>query len=47
VRAALATRLAAHKLPRIVVVTRALPLTDRGKLDRATIARWLTNAGAS
>ena len=41
VRAALSTQLAAYKLPRVVVVTRALPLTDRGKVDRAAIARLL------
>ena len=41
VRAALAPRLAPHKLPRVVVVMRALPLTDRGKVDRAAIARLL------
>lgn len=44
VRAALSARLAPHKLPRIVVVTRALPLTDRGKVDRAAIARLLAGA---
>jgi len=44
VREALATRLAAHKLPRVVVVMRALPLTDRGKVDRAAIARLLGQA---
>lgn len=44
VREALATRLAAHKLPRVVVVTRALPLTDRGKIDRAAIAGMLEQA---
>lgn len=47
VRAALATRLAPHKLPRVVVVTRALPLTDRGKVDRAAIARWLASPSVS
>jgi acyl-CoA synthetase (AMP-forming)/AMP-acid ligase II len=41
VRAALSTQLAAYKLPRVVVVTQALPLTDRGKVDRAAIARLL------
>lgn len=41
VRQALATQLAAYKLPRVVVVMRALPLTDRGKVDRAAIARLL------
>jgi len=41
VRAALAPSLAAHKLPRVVVVTRALPLTDRGKVDRSAIAKLL------
>ena len=44
VRAALSRRLAAYKLPRIVIVTRALPLTDRGKVDRAAIARLLSQA---
>ncbi len=39
VRAALAPHLAPYKLPRVVAVTRALPLTDRGKVDRAAIAR--------
>jgi acyl-CoA synthetase (AMP-forming)/AMP-acid ligase II len=47
VRAALAPRLAPHKLPRVVVVTRALPLTDRGKVDRAAIARWLASPSSS
>ena len=44
VREALSSRLAAYKLPRVVVVTRALPLTDRGKVDRAAIARLLGQA---
>lgn len=44
VRAALAQRLAAHKLPRVVVVMRALPVTDRGKVDRAAIAKLLTRS---
>ena len=44
VREALSTRLAPYKLPRVVVVTRALPLTDRGKVDRAAIARLLGQA---
>jgi len=44
VRAALASRLAPYKLPRVIVVTRALPLTDRGKVDRAAIARLLGEA---
>ena len=43
VREALASSLAPYKLPRVVVVTRALPLTDRGKIDRAAIARMLAN----
>jgi long-chain acyl-CoA synthetase len=30
-------RLAAHKVPRSVVLVRALPRTDRGKLDRAAL----------
>ncbi len=41
VRAALSSRLAAWKLPRVVVTLPALPLTDRGKIDRAAIARRL------
>ncbi len=41
VRQALSTQLAAYKLPRVVVVMRALPLTDRGKVDRAALARLL------
>jgi acyl-CoA synthetase (AMP-forming)/AMP-acid ligase II len=41
VREALSSQLAAYKLPRVVVVRRALPLTDRGKVDRAAIARLL------
>jgi acyl-CoA synthetase (AMP-forming)/AMP-acid ligase II len=44
VREALSSTLAAYKLPRVVVVTRALPLTDRGKVDRAAIARLLDQA---
>lgn len=43
VREALAPNLAPYKLPRVVVVTRALPLTDRGKIDRAAIARMLAD----
>ena len=38
------SRLAPYKLPRVVAVTRALPLTDRGKVDRARIARLLADA---
>lgn len=41
IREALAPCLAPYKLPRVVVVTRALPLTDRGKVDRAAVARLL------
>ncbi len=44
VRAALASRLAPYKLPRVIVVMGALPLTDRGKVDRAAIARLLGQA---
>jgi long-chain acyl-CoA synthetase len=44
VRAALASRLAPYKLPRVVVVTGALPLTDRGKIDRPAVARLLGQA---
>ena len=44
VRAALSSRLAAWKLPRVVVVVPALPLTDRGKVDRVAIARRLGEA---
>lgn len=44
VREALAPHLAPYKLPRVVVVTRALPVTDRGKVDRAAIARMLATA---
>ncbi|HTV03360.1 MAG TPA: class I adenylate-forming enzyme family protein [Luteitalea sp.] len=41
VRQALAMRLAPYKLPRVVVVVDALPLTDRGKVDRRAIERLL------
>jgi acyl-CoA synthetase (AMP-forming)/AMP-acid ligase II len=44
VREALSSRLASYKLPRLVVVMRTLPLTDRGKVDRAAIARLLGQA---
>ncbi|BCS35301.1 hypothetical protein TBR22_A45280 [Luteitalea sp. TBR-22] len=44
IREALAPHLAPYKLPRVVVVTRALPLTDRGKVDRARVARVLADA---
>ena len=44
IREALSARLAPYKLPRIVVVVDALPLTDRGKIDRAAIARLLGQA---
>lgn len=47
VREALAPHLAPYKLPRVVVVTRALPLTDRGKVDRGAIAQLLARASAS
>lgn len=41
VRAALSARLAPYKLPRAVLVVHALPLTDRGKVDRAALLRLL------
>ena len=44
VRAALSSRLAAWKLPRVVVVVPTLPLTGRGKIDRVAIARLLREA---
>ena len=44
IREALAPSLAPYKLPRVVVVTRALPLTDRGKVDRVAVARLLSGA---
>ncbi len=44
VREALASRLAAWQLPRVVVVLPSLPLTERGKVDRAAIARRLGQA---
>ncbi len=44
VREALSSQLAAWKLPRVVVVLAALPLTERGKIDRVDIARRLGEA---
>jgi acyl-CoA synthetase (AMP-forming)/AMP-acid ligase II len=44
VREALSARLAAWKLPRVVIVVPNLPLTDRGKVDRIAIARRLGDA---
>lgn len=44
VRHALASRLAPYKLPRVVVVVEALPLTDRGKVDRRAIEQLLNRA---
>jgi acyl-CoA synthetase (AMP-forming)/AMP-acid ligase II len=44
VRHALAARLAPYKLPRVVVVVEALPLTDRGKVDRRAIEQLLNRA---
>jgi acyl-CoA synthetase (AMP-forming)/AMP-acid ligase II len=44
VRHALAARLAPYKLPRVVVVVEALPLTDRGKVDRRAIQQLLNRA---
>jgi len=44
VREALSARLAPHKLPRVVVVVPALPLTARGKIDRVAVARLLRSA---
>lgn len=41
VRAALALRLAPHKLPRVIVSVPALPLTARGKIDRDAALRLL------
>lgn len=41
VREALSSRLAPFKLPRAVAVMRTLPLTDRGKVDRAALVRLL------
>lgn len=43
-RAALLPHLAAYKLPRVIVQVDALPLTDRGKLDRAEIVDLLERA---
>ncbi|MGI8673016.1 MAG: class I adenylate-forming enzyme family protein [Luteitalea sp.] len=44
VREALSARLAPHKLPRVVVVLPELPVTARGKIDRAAVARLLDDA---
>jgi acyl-CoA synthetase (AMP-forming)/AMP-acid ligase II len=44
VREALSARMAAWKLPRVVIVVPNLPLTDRGKVDRIAIARRLGEA---
>ena len=44
VREALSSQLAAWKLPRVLVVLPALPLTERGKIDRIAIARRLGQA---
>lgn len=41
VREALSSRLAPYKLPRAVIVLPALPLTDRGKVDRSALLRLL------
>lgn len=41
IRASLAPHLAAWKLPRVVAVVESLPLTDRGKVDRAAALRLL------
>lgn len=41
VREALSARLAPYKLPRAVLVVSALPLTDRGKVDRPALLRLL------
>lgn len=41
VREALSSRLAPYKLPRAVLVMPALPLTDRGKVDRSALLRLL------
>jgi long-chain acyl-CoA synthetase len=41
VREALSSRLAPYKLPRAVIVMPALPLTDRGKVDRPALLRLL------
>lgn len=43
-RAALLPQLAAYKLPRVIVQVDALPLTDRGKLDRAAVVDVLERA---
>jgi long-chain acyl-CoA synthetase len=44
IREALSSTLAPYKLPRIVAVVDALPLTDRGKVDRVAVARLLGQA---
>ncbi len=45
-REALAPHLAPHKLPRVVITVQRLPLTDRGKIDRAAVISTLSNTNA-
>jgi acyl-CoA synthetase (AMP-forming)/AMP-acid ligase II len=44
VRQHCASRLSAHKVPRTIVWLDRLPLTERGKLDRAALARLVQRA---
>jgi acyl-CoA synthetase (AMP-forming)/AMP-acid ligase II len=46
-RARLAGRLAAYKLPRVIVQVESIPVTDRGKIDRAAVAALLAAAADS
>ena len=45
VRQFCSTRLAAHKIPRRVLVVEAIPLTSRGKTDRAALDRARATRG--
>ncbi len=45
-REALAPHLAPHKLPRVVIAVQQLPLTDRGKIDRAAVIGALSKTNA-
>jgi acyl-CoA synthetase (AMP-forming)/AMP-acid ligase II len=42
-----ATRLAAHKIPRTLVLLDAIPLTSRGKTDRSALQQLVQRASAA